>query len=253
MTIDYDRRCLNEFAFLQARVERYFVELAIDCPYGLPQQACFYQAMFSGLTEWQMEIFLAAGYRRNGNCLYTMHCRRCRACVPIRLKVEDFRPNRNQRRVWRNNSDVVVELGSLQLDEEHLRLCDLFLQTRYPREQNRAQGYYGEFFANTIADTAQVQYRLDGQLIGAAVIDLGENFLNAVYFYFDPRLGGRSLGTFNILTLIDMCQKLGMTYLYLGYYIAEVSAMNYKARFQPCQLRSDHGWVDFAGYPQRGV
>lgn len=244
MTTDYDTKCLNEYAFLQARVDRYFVELMIDCPYGLPYQACFYQALFSTLTERQMEVFLAAGYRRNGNCLYTMHCRGCRACVPIRLKVDDFLPNRNQRRVLRKNVDVQVNMDSLQLDQEHLDLCDLFLQTRYPREHNRAQGYYGEFFCNTITDTAQVQFRLENRLIGASIVDMGVNFMNAVYFYFDPRQGKRSLGTFNILALIDICQKLGLAYLYLGYFIAGVPAMSYKENFKPHQLLLPNGWED---------
>jgi leucyl-tRNA---protein transferase len=244
VTTDYDRKCLNEYVFLQERVNRYFVELTIDCPYGLPQRACFYQALFSTLTERQMEVFLAAGYRRNGNCLYTMHCQTCRACIPIRLRVDDFSPNRNQRRVWRRNMDVQVHMDSLRLDQEHLELCDLFLQTRYPREHNRAQGYYGEFFCNTITDTVQVQFRLEDRLVGASIVDMGTNFMNAVYFYFDPRHGNRSLGTYNILTLIDICRKLGLAYLYLGYFIAGVPAMSYKEKFRPHQLLLQNGWED---------
>ena len=205
---EYDRQCRREFSFLQEKIERYCVETTMPCPYGLPYTARFYQAVFNALTDRQLEVFLAAGYRRNGNCLYTMRCWDCRACLPIRLKVDDFTPNRNQRRCPKRNADLQVYVDSLQLDDEHLSLCDLFLQTRYPREHNRAQGYYGEFFCNSIADTVQLQIRHQERLLGASIIDLGRNYLNAVYFYFDPGEARRSLGTFNILSLLALCRQL---------------------------------------------
>ena len=239
---EYDRTCFTEFSVFRERIDPYFTESTILCPYGLPHLACFSQASFNILTDRQMEVFLAAGYRRNGNCLYSMKCWGCTSCIPIRIRVADFAANRNQHRVWKRNADVDVKMEALQLDQEHLDLCDLFLQQRYPREHNRAQGYYGEFFCNTIADTLQVQYSVENRLVGASIIDLGRNFLNAVYFYFDPNESRRSLGTYNILTLISLCRQLDIAYLYLGYYIEEVSAMNYKNRFRPHQLLKDGHW-----------
>lgn len=241
---EYDQWCLREFAILREKIEPYVVEMTMPCPYGLPHTARFSQAIFDQLTDQQMEIFLAAGYRRNGNSLYTMRCSNCRSCVPIRLRIDQFQPNRSQRRAWKQNRDLAVSFGDLELDLEHLELCDLFLQTRYPRERNRAYGYYGEFFCNTIANTRQMQYRLDDKLLGASIIDIGQNFMNAVYFYFDPSESRRSLGTFNILSLVKLCRRMSISYLYLGYYIAETRAMRYKAAFKPHQLLRGEHWVD---------
>jgi arginine-tRNA-protein transferase len=240
--MDYDTRCAAEFTALQARVDRYFVELKTECPYGVPCIACFYQAMFGPLTDRTMELFLAAGYRRNGNCLYTMHCRACSACIPIRLLPGQFLPDRNQRRVVRKNSDIEVSISKVTMDAEHLSLCGRFLQARYPQEHNNAEGYYGGFFCNTIVDSARVDFRLDGRLVGGSIIDLGENWMNAVYFYFDPDEAARGLGTFNILTLVDLCRELEIEYLYLGYYIKNVRAMSYKQRFRPHELFLEGKW-----------
>lgn len=242
MTTDYDQRCLADFAALRTRVDRYFVELNIECPYGLPYIACFYQAMFGPLTDRAMELFLAAGYRRNGNCLYTMHCRECSACIPIRLKPRLFNTNRNQRRVLKKNSDLEVSISRVEMDSEHLELCSRFLQVRYPHEHNTAEGYYGGFFCNSIVDSARVDFRLDGRLLGGSIIDLGENWMNAVYFYFDPDESARSLGTFNILKLVNMCLEFDIEYLYLGYYIKRVSAMRYKQNFKPHELLVQGRW-----------
>ena len=81
--------------------------------------------------------------------------------------------------------------------------------------------------------------------MGNSIVDIGENWLNAVYFYFDTTESSRSLGTYNILTLIDFCIQKSIDYLYLGYYIEGVSAMDYKSRFRPYYLRQREQWVRF--------
>ena len=242
MTTDYDQRCAEEFSALRTRVDRYFIEMNATCPYGLPQIACFYQAMFGPLTDRAMELFLAAGYRRNGNCLYTMHCRHYSACVPIRLVTRVFEPNRSQKRNLKKNHDLEVSFHPLKMDHEHLELCRRFLHERYPQERNNAEGYFGGFFCNTIVNSMRIDFRLHGRLVGGSIVDLGQNWMNAVYFYFDPSEKQRGLGTYNILTLIDTCLEMGIEFLYLGYYIAEVPAMNYKKNFRPYELFLGNVW-----------
>ena len=242
MATEYDRRCARDFAMLRSRVDRYFMELNTSCPYGLPNRACFYQALFGPLTDRAMELFLAAGYRRNGNCLYTMHCRQCRACIPIRMRPSAFVPNRNQRRTARRNKDLTVSFQPVRMDSEHLELCSRFLDSRYPQEQNSSEGYYGGFFCNTIVNSMCIDFRLEDRLVAGSIVDLGENWMNAVYFFFDPDEAKRSLGTFNILTLVNTCLEMNIDFLYLGYFIEEVGAMRYKKHFRPHQLLLGESW-----------
>ncbi len=242
----YDRRCDLEFTRIERQLDRYFVSMSMDCPYQQPYKATFYQALFRPLTDHIMELFLAAGYRRNGNSLYTMRCASCAACIPIRLVPAEFRPNRNQRRAARQNSDISVHFNSVQMTDENLQLCERFLAQRYPQKNNTALGYYSGFFLNHIVTSLELHYRKDGRMIGNSIIDIGENWMNAVYFYFDPDEGHRGLGTFNILTMIDFCLQKKIDYLYLGYYIPGVSAMDYKARFMPYYLRQGNKWQRYA-------
>ncbi len=238
----YDQQCAEEFTLIKSRIDCYFRDLPTGCPYGLPYLATCHQAMFCPLDQHIMEVFLAAGYRRNGNCLYAMRCNRCSACIPIRLHCAAFHANRNQRRIVGKNADIVVSVNAPAADVENLMLCQKFLERRYPQKNNTAEGYYDGFFLNGIVDTLRLEYRLAGRLVGAAIVDIGESWLNAVYFYFDPEEGRRSLGTFNILTLLDLCRERGIDYLYLGYYIREVAAMSYKASFKPHWLYLDGLW-----------
>ncbi len=238
----YDRECAAEFAVLQRSIDKYFIDVTVSCPYSLPHLATFYQGVFGPIPERTMELFLAAGYRRNGNCLYAMKCADCNGCIPIRLHPRSFQPNRNQRRVLRKNQDVEISIGVIQPNSEKLTLCDKFLKSRYPHVSNTAQAYYSGFFLNRIVTTFEINYTLQGRLIGNAVFDIGYNWLNAVYFYFDTDEAKRSLGTFNILTMLDFCRNKKIEYLYLGYYIESVSAMNYKVNFKPYYLFIDSKW-----------
>ncbi len=238
----YDDQCARDFSLLQSSVEPYFAEIRVDCPYHLPHDAIFYQALFAPLPERSMELFLASGYRRNGNCLYTMHCPDCSECIPIRLHPYEMELNRNQKRVLKKNKDVEVEYAPMSLSDENISLCQKFLDNRYPHKNNEARSYYEGFFLNRIVQGMEIRYRLQGRLIGTAIIDLGENWMNGVYFFFDPDEGGRSPGTFNILTMINTCLKLDINHLYLGYYIKELPAMNYKDRFLPHYLLQEGKW-----------
>ncbi|ADH85680.1 arginyltransferase [Desulfurivibrio alkaliphilus] len=229
----------------------YLFDIAAECPYGLQSRAVYRQSPCPPLSGEMFDDYLQAGFRRNGNIMYTMACPNCQACVPIRLAVRDFRPNRNQRRIWRRNQDVRVSQGPLQLSAEKLELCERFLACRYPDQEcvpgsegvdGRAVDYYGGFFLNSITDTWEIAYRVEERLLGLAVVDIAPTALNAVYFYFDPDQAHRSPGILNILSLIQLCRQVKLEHLYLGYWIKEVPAMSYKSRFKPHQLLLDGHW-----------
>lgn len=242
ITFTYDEKCRGEFSSLISQVAHLFVSIDIGCPYGLPLVARFHQATFAPLSERAMELFLTAGYRRNGNCLYNMQCPNCSACIPIRLHSAEFRPNRNQKRTLKKNKDVEMAILPLQPDLETMELCEKFLKNRYPKENNNAPGYYRDFFLNRIVNSAQIQYRIGDRLVGTSIIDFGYNWLNAVYFYFDPDDSSRSLGTYNILQLLYLCREWEIDYLYLGYLIDSVPAMSYKSNFRPHYLLANEKW-----------
>ncbi len=239
---EYDAQCVEEFSSIQRKVDPFFVDDRIPCPYHLPHTATFHQAMFGPLNERVMELFLAAGYRRNGNSMYDMRCETCKACQSIRLHPDDFKPNRSQKRCQKKNNDIEVVIDAMRVDNERLELCDKFLSMRYPQKKNTAWGYYSCFFLNEMTSTYEILYRLEGKLIGVGIIDLGVNWMNAVYFYFDPEITDRSLGTYNILTMVDICRSKEISHLYLGYVIKPVPAMNYKENFYPHYILEDGIW-----------
>ena len=227
---------------IKAELEQHFIHSSIECPYGLPYTAVYNQALFDTMPDILMGTYLASGYRRNGNILYNMHCRKCQACVPIRIDPKQFRANRNQRRTWTKNQDMTVEINPLTCNKENLNLLDKFLAARYPDHDNSAFDYYNGFFLNHITNTVEISYRVGKNLVGVAIVDLSTTWLNIVFFYFDPDEGKRSPGTFNILFLIDFCMQKKIEFVYLGYWIKDVKQMNYKANFKLHQILQNGTW-----------
>ena len=67
------------------------------------------------------------------------------------------------------------------------------------------------------------------------MIDVLEQGISSVYTFYDSSQAGTSYGTYSVLWQIDQVQKLGLPYLYLGYYIAQSPKMSYKIKFQPLE------------------
>jgi arginine-tRNA-protein transferase len=202
------------------------------------------------LTAQQLDAQLAAGDRRSGNYLYRTACPQCQACEPIRIDVGQFTPRSTQRRILRRGDRLLdVELGPPLVDRERVALFNAHRRGRgLARCENDGdidrQGY-AAFLAETCCDSYELRYRLQDRLVAVAVYDRGATSVSAVYCYFDPELTRLSLGTYSILKEIELCRHWNMTYLYLGYYIAESLHMNYKARFLPHQRLINGRWKWF--------
>ena len=52
------------------------------------------------------------GFRRSGDHVYRPHCASCNACIASRVRVDQFRPSRTQRRISRRNSDLRLETAA---------------------------------------------------------------------------------------------------------------------------------------------
>lgn len=228
---------------IKEELQQYFMHSSIECPYGLPFQAVYNQGLFDTMPDFIMDVYLASGYRRNGNVIYNMHCPDCQACVPIRIDPKEFKPNRNQKRVWKKNRDITVEIAPLSCSPGNLALLEKFLAARFPGRDSSPLDYYTGFFLNHITSTVEFRYRIGSELLGVAIVDLSPIWLNVVFFYFDPEEEKRSPGTYNILHLIEFCMQKEIKYIYLGYWIKNVKAMSYKAQFKPHYLYCNNDWI----------
>ena len=66
--------------------------------------------------------------------------------------------------------------------------------------------------------------------------------LSMVYSFFESGQATRSLGTFMILDHIARARRMGLAYVYLGYWVAGSRKMDYKGRFMPQERLTPDGW-----------
>jgi arginine-tRNA-protein transferase len=82
-----------------------------------------------------------------------------------------------------------------------------------------------------------------GGLVAVALTDVLGDGLSMVYSFFDPDEGLRSLGTFMILDHIARARRMGLPYVYLGYWVRGSRKMDYKGRFLPQERLMAEGWT----------
>lgn len=184
------------------------------------------------------------GFRRSGRHIYRPSCPACGACIPVRIPVQEFRPNRSQRRTWARNRDLAVTAREPAFRQEQFDLYRRYVAARHPGGgmDSADPAQYLDFLTSDWSDTLFFEFQLEGRLVAVAVTDRIESGLSAVYTFFDPGLRQRGLGTFAVLWQIEECRRQALECLYLGYWIRESPKMAYKAAFWPLEQFREGSW-----------
>lgn len=187
------------------------------------------------------------GYRRSGSHTYRPHCKQCSQCIPCRIPVNRFLPNRSQRRCMQINQDCTSHRKQAVFTDEYFELYKQYINARHAdgNMANPQPEDYQQFLYCDWSDTFFLEIRVHDQLLAVAVCDRINSGLSAVYSFFQPDASRRSLGTYCILRMIEQTQQLELDYLYLGYLVQGSNKMKYKQCFQPLQVYIDNQWQDY--------
>ncbi len=190
------------------------------------------------------DLALANGYRRAGGHVYHPYCKHCRACIAARVPVAEFCPSRSQRRCQQRNRDLDLGLVKAHTGEEHFALYQHYLKSRHRDGgmDDPSPDDFERFLYTNWSPTQFLEFRLHGRLLAVAVTDFTPRGLSAVYTFFDPQSATRSLGTYAILSQIELARSHGLDHLYLGYWIKNHPKMHYKAQFRPLEILHEGQW-----------
>lgn len=226
--------------------------------YGTAEQPCPYiegRAECKAVTELAgpgaprlHDMLSRAGFRRSHGIAYRPACRGCNACVPVRVVVDGFRPSRSMRRVLKRNADLEAEERPAIATVEQYDLFEAYEVTRHGDGDMAMMDFtdYRAMVEDSPVDTRIIEYREpDGRLAAVALTDWLSDGLSGVYKFFAVDRARASPGTFVILWHIAYARKLGLPYVYLGYWIGESQKMAYKMRFQPLDALHGEQWLPF--------
>jgi arginyl-tRNA--protein-N-Asp/Glu arginylyltransferase len=201
------------------------------------------------------DILTQGGFRRSQNIAYRPACEACRACISVRCIVDAFETKGSFRRVKKRNADIVGAPTTASPTSEQYSLFRAYLDSRHAEGGMADMSVldYAMMVGDSYVDTRVFEYRFrgpdtaingrgEGPLIAAALTDVLADGLSMVYSFFDPDYADRSLGTFMILDHIQRARRMGLPYLYLGYWVEGSRKMGYKRRFTPQEHLGPRGW-----------
>jgi len=222
---------------------RFYLTEAQPCPY-LPQrmERKVFTPLRGNLASDLNDTLSVNGFRRSQNVAYRPQCPGCNACIATRVVANEFEPSRSDKRTIKRNKALRRVVRPSVATEEQYQLFRKYLAFRH------SGGAMSEMdaldFASMVEDstvrTQVIEYHEmndDGEpnLIAACLTDVMADGVSLVYSFFDPERQRHSLGNYIILDHIDLANALGLSYVYLGYWVDGCRKMAYKTRFHPTE------------------
>lgn len=242
---------LNDFPI---KTVQFYATAPYACSY-LPGRTA--RSLVASPSHWVSETsysqLVAQGFRRSGVFTYRPYCDHCHACLPLRVDVNAFEPNRSQRRAWIAHYALRASVRELAFDPEHYALYQRYQSHRHEdggMDKDEVE-QYSQFLLQSHVETKLVEFHIvdkikqTSTLKMVSIVDVLKDGLSAVYTFFDPS-DRASYGTYNVLWQLKWAQQLGLRHLYLGYWIRESKKMNYKSNFRPFEVYHDGAWVQEA-------
>ncbi len=229
---------------------QFYLTAPSPCPYlaGKEERKVFTHLVGPRAPELN-DLLTHGGFRRSQSIAYRPACENCRACVSVRVVVADFRPSRNMRRVLDLNSDLFGDMQVARPTSEQYSVFRAYLDSRHydGGMADMTVLDYAMMVEDSHVETRMVEYRRADTLLSVALTDLLGDGLSMVYSFYEPQESHRSLGTFMILDHIARARRLGLPYVYLGYWVRGSRKMDYKGRFRPQERLTAKGWSRIDG------
>lgn len=236
---------------------QFFLTSPSPCPY-LPgkQERKVFTHLVGDRAPAVNDLLTHGGFRRSQSIAYRPACEACRACISVRVLANEFITTRAFRRVLAANRDLVGHDRTPAPTAEQYSLFRSYLDARHADGGMIDMSVldYSMMVEDSHVRTKLIEYRRrsvdsrmtgrgEGPLIAVALTDVLSDGLSMVYSFYDTEQRSRSLGTFIILDHIARAKKLGLPYVYLGYWVEGSPKMDYKRRFLPQERLAHEGWV----------
>ena len=236
---------------------QFYLTAATRCPYlpGQSERKVFTHLVGKRAPELN-DVLTNSGFRRSQTIAYRPACESCRACISVRVLVDEFNPSRNMRRTLEANRDLIGAMVTPKPSSDQYSLFRAYVDERHGDGSMAEMTVldYAMMIEDSHVNTQIIEFRErgpdsalngrgEGDLMAVCLTDVLQDGLSMVYSFYDPDLSDRSLGTYMILDHIERAKAMRLPYLYLGYWVEGSQKMDYKARFRPQQRLLPQGWT----------
>ena len=144
---------------------QFYLTAPSPCPYlkGQEERKVFTHLVGERAGELN-DLLTHGGFRRSQSIAYRPACETCRACVSVRVLVDDFKPSRNMRRNAELNDDVIGDMRAPAPTSEQYSVFRAYLDARH-RDGGMADMTvldYAMMIEDSHVETRVIDYRRRG-------------------------------------------------------------------------------------------
>ena len=208
------------------------------CSYLDNKEQTMHYKIIDNCSTYTNTQLIQRGYRRFGKMYFRPICPTCQECQSIKIDVQNYSFSKSSKRVLKKASNIKSYIQTPSLSQAHLDLFEkyhLYMKEKKEWEYNKtsANHYYSSFVNGHEDFGYEVLYFDDDKLIGVDLIDILDDGISSIYFYYDPDYSHLSLGKLSLLLQIKFAKKSNKKWIYLGYYVEDCPSLNYKADYKP--------------------
>ncbi|MBU1659295.1 arginyltransferase [bacterium] len=208
------------------------------CSYLKDKEQTTHYKIIENASAASCQAFIERGFRRFGKMYFRPICPSCNECKSIKIDVYHFEFSKSMKRVMKKASDIKSYIQTPTMTQAHLNLFEkyhLYMQDKkkWDYSPTTAQGYYNSFVSGHNDFGYEILYYDKEKLIAVDLIDILEDGISSIYFYYDPDYAEFSLGKFSLYNQIKYAKHSRKKWIYLGYYVKDCPSLSYKAHYKP--------------------
>jgi len=218
-----------------------FCMLDYECAYIDGKSVRMHYKYIEEATKEYNTALINRGWRRFGCYYFHPICNGCNECKSVRIDVKNFKLRKSQKKAIKRNKATEIIIQKPTLSQAHIELYNKYHAFKQKKDdwshRNISPREYRENFVEGAHDFGkEVLYIKDDKLIGVDLIDILDDGISSIYFYYDPDYPSLSLGTYSLLYQIELAKILELPWIYLGYWVDGCKAFSYKPNFQPQEI-----------------
>ena len=208
------------------------------CSYIQDKEQTTHYKVIENCSTQNCQDLIERGFRRFGKMYFRPICEDCTECQSIKIDVENFTFSSSQKRIIKKAQHIKSYVQVPTLSQAHLDLFEKYhLHMKDKKEwtynETTAEHYYQSFVTGHNEFGYEVLYFDEDRLIGVDLIDILEDGISSIYFYYDPDYAKLSLGKLSLYNQIKFASRSNKKWIYLGYYVEDCPSLSYKSEYKP--------------------